>query len=86
MRIEQLVDRLRDLVRILMRLLLNGDGRWPLCGDPPLVDQLSTNPAEAEGWRAAWHQGPADLDAPEASQPASPLSDSVFDSYPGKGS
>ena len=36
MRIEQLVDRLRDLVRrsILMRLLLNSEGRWPLRGDP----------------------------------------------------
>jgi hypothetical protein len=36
MRIEQLVDRRQDLVHrsILMQLLLNGDGRWPLRGDP----------------------------------------------------
>jgi hypothetical protein len=87
MRIEQLVDRLRDLVRhsILMRLLLNSDGRWPLRGDPPPVDQLWTDPAVAEEWRAAWHQGAADLGAPDATQPASPLCDSVFDDYPGKG-
>ena len=87
MRIEQLVDRLRDLVRrsILMRLLLNSDGRWPLRGDPPPVDQLWTDPVVAEEWRAAWHQGVADLGAPDAAQPASPLCDSVFDDYPGKG-
>jgi Apea-like HEPN len=86
MRIEQLVDRLRDLVRrsILMRLLLNSDGRWPLRGDPPPVDQLWTDPAVAEQWRAAWHQGAADLGAPDAARPASPLCDSVFDDYPGK--
>lgn len=86
MRIEQLVDRLRDLVRrsILMRLLLNSDGRWPLRGDPPPVDQLWTDPAVAEEWRAAWHQGAADLGAPDATQPASPLCDSIFDDYPGK--
>jgi hypothetical protein len=87
MRIEELVDRLRDLVRrsILMRLLLNGDGRWPLRGDPPPVDQLWTDPAVAEEWRAGWHQGAADLGAPDAAQPASPLCDSILDSYPGKG-
>lgn len=47
---EQLIDRPRDLVRrsILMRLLLNSDGRWPLCADPPPVDQLWTAPAVAE--------------------------------------
>ena len=87
MRIEQLVDRLRDLVRrsILMRLLLNSEGRWPLRGDPPPVDQLWTDPVVAEEWRAAWHQDAADLGAPEAARPASPLCDSVFDDYPGKG-
>jgi hypothetical protein len=88
MRIEQMVDRLRDLVRrsILMRLLLNSDGRWLLRGDPPAVDQLWTDPAVAEEWRAVWHQGAADLGAPDAAQPASPLCHSVFDDYPGKGS
>lgn len=87
MRIEQLVDRLRDLVRrsILMRLLLNADGWWPLRGDPPPVDQLWTDPAVAEEWRAAWHQGAADLGSPDAAQPAAPLCDSIFDTYPGKG-
>jgi hypothetical protein len=47
MRNERLIDRLRDLVRraILMRLLLNSDGRWPLRADPPPpVDQLWTDP------------------------------------------
>jgi hypothetical protein len=87
MRIEQLVDRPRDLVRrsILMRLLLNSDGRWPLRGDPPAVDHLWTDPAAAREWRAAWHQGAADLGAPAAAQPVSPLCDSVFGDYPGKG-
>ena len=62
MRNEQLIDRLRDLVRrsILMRLLLSSDGRWPLRADPPPpVDQLWTDPAVAAQWRAAWHQGAA---------------------------
>jgi hypothetical protein len=87
MRNEQLIDRLRDLVRrsILMRLLLNSDGRWPLRADPPPpVDQLWTDPAIAGQWRAAWHQGAADLGAPDAAQPAPPLRDSIFDDYPGK--
>jgi hypothetical protein len=86
MRIEQMVDRLRDLVRraILMRLLLNSEGRWPLRGDPPPVDQLWADPSVAEEWRAVWHQGAADLGAPDAAHPASPLCDSVLDSYPGK--
>src|SRR5262249_3662516 len=59
----QLVDRLRDLVRrsILMRLLLNSDGRWPLRGDPPPIDQLWTDPAVAKEWRAAWHYGAASV-------------------------
>jgi len=87
MRNEQLIDRLRDLVRrsILMRLLLNSDGRWPLRADPPPpVDQLWTDPAVAEQWRIAWHQGAADLGAAEAACPAVPLRDSIFDDYPGK--
>jgi hypothetical protein len=87
MRNEQLIDRLRDLVRrsILMRLLLNSDGRWPLRADPPPpVDQLWTGPAVAGQWRTAWHQGAADLGAPEAARPAVPLRDSIFDDYPGK--
>lgn len=87
MRIEQMVDRLRDLARrsILMRLLLNGDGRWPLRADPPSpVDQLWTDPAVAGQWRTAWHQGATDLGAPEAARPAIPLRDSIFDDYPGK--
>ena len=87
MRNEQLIDRLRDLVRrsILMRLLLSSDGRWPLRADPPPpVDQLWTDPAVAGQWRTAWHQGAADLGAPEAAQPAAPLRDSIFDDYPGK--
>ena len=88
MRVEQLVDRLRDLVRrsILMRLLLNSDGRWSLRGDPPPIDQRWTDPAVAEEWRAAWHQGAADLGAPDAAEPSSPLRDSISDSYPGKNS
>ena len=69
------------LIQILMRLLLNSNGRWPLRGDPPPVDQLWTDPVVAE----EWHQGAADLGAPEAARPASPLRDSVFDDYPGKG-
>jgi Apea-like HEPN len=86
MRNEQLIDRLRDLVRrsILMRLLLNSDGRWPLRADPPPVDQLWTDPAVAEHWRSAWHEGAADLGAPEAAQQAVPLRDSNFNDYPGK--
>jgi Apea-like HEPN len=87
MRNEQLIDRLRDLVRrsILMWLLLNNDGRWPLCADPPPpVDQLWTDPAIAKQWRAAWHQSAADLGAPDAAQPVAPLRDSIFDDYPGK--
>jgi hypothetical protein len=88
MRIEFAVDRLRDLVRrsILVRLLLNSDGRWPLRGDPPPLDQLFTDAHTAEDWRTAWHQGAAILGAPDAVQPASPLRHSVFDDYPGKGS
>jgi hypothetical protein len=84
---EQLIDRLRDPARrsILMRLLLNSDGRWPLRADPPPpVDQLWTDPAVAEQWRTAWHQGAAALGAPEAARPAVPLRDSIFDDYPGK--
>lgn len=86
MRIELAVDRLRDLVRrsILVRLVLNSEGRWPLRGDPPPLDQLLTDARTAEEWRNAWHQGAADLGAPEAAQPASPLCDSVLDDYPGK--
>ena len=86
MRVELAVDRLRDLVRrsILVRLLLNRDGRWPLRGDPPPVDQLWTDARTAEEWRSAWHQGAADLGAARAAQPASPLSDSIFEVYPGK--
>jgi hypothetical protein len=87
MRIEQLVDRLRDLVRrsILRRLLINSVGRWPPRGDPPPIDQLWTDPAVAEDWCAAWHQGAAALRAPHAAQPASLHCHSVFDNYPGKG-
>ena len=57
MRIELAVDRLRDLVRrsILVRLLLSSDGRWPLRGDPPRLDELSTDARIAEEWRVAWH-------------------------------
>ena len=87
MRNERLIDHLRDLVRrsILMRLLLNSDGRWPLRADPPPpVDQLWTDPELAGQWRAAWHQGAADLGAPGAARPAPPLRDSIFDDYPGK--
>jgi hypothetical protein len=86
MRIEQLVDRLRDLVRrsILMRLLLNREGRWPLRGDPPPIDQLWTAPDVADEWRRLWHNGCADLGAPHAAEPESPLLDSVLDDYPGK--
>lgn len=86
MRIELAVDRLRDLVRrsIVMRLLLSSDGRWPLRGDPPPLDQLWTDTRIAEEWRHAWHEGAADLGDPEAAQPASPLCDSIQDDYPGK--
>lgn len=86
MRIELAVDRLRDLVRrsILVRLVLNSEGRWPLRGDPPPLDHLLTDARAAEEWRNAWHQGTADLGAPETAQPASPLCDSILDDYPGK--
>lgn len=87
MRTELAVDRLRDLVRrsILVRLLFNSEGRWPLRADPPPpVDQVWTDPRTADEWRQAWHQGAADLGAPEAAQPASPLRDSIHDDYPGK--
>jgi hypothetical protein len=86
MRIELAVDRLRDLVRrsILVRLELNREGRWPLRGNSPPLDQLLTDPRAAEEWRATWHQGIADLGAPEAAQPAPPLRDSIRDEYPGK--
>jgi hypothetical protein len=86
MRVELAVDRLRDLVRrsILMRLLLNSDGRWPLRGDPPPIDQLFTDARTAEEWRTAWHQGATALGAADAAQPASPLCDSIQDEYPGK--
>jgi hypothetical protein len=85
MRIELVVDRLRDLVRrsILTRLVLNDDGRWPL-RDPPPLDQLLTDASAAEDWRRAWHQGMTKLGAAEATEPAMPLADSVFDDYPGK--
>jgi hypothetical protein len=87
MRTELAVDRLRDLVRrsILLRLTLSSEGRWPLRGNnPPLVDQILTDPAEAGQWRDAWQQAMADLGAPEAAQPAQPLCHSIFDDYPGK--
>ena len=53
MRIEFVVDRLRDLVRrsILARLVLNTEGRWPLRGNPPPLDQLLTDARDAEEWR-----------------------------------
>jgi hypothetical protein len=87
MRTELAVDRLRDLVRrsILMRLALSSEGRWPLRGNnPPPVDQVLTDAAEAAAWRDSWQQAAADLGAPEAAQPARPLCHSVFDDYPGK--
>ena len=86
MRVELVVDRLRDLVRrsILARLVLNRDGRWPLRGDPPPLDQLLTDARTADEWRSAWHQGITDLGAAEAIEPAVPLGDSIFDGYPGK--
>ena len=86
MRIELVVDRLRDLVRrsILARLVLNDEGRWRLREDPPSIDQLLTDAGAATDWRDAWHQGMADLGAAEAVHPAVPLLDSIFDTYPGK--
>jgi len=86
-RIELAVDRLRDLVRgsILLRLLLNGDGRWSLRGGPPPPGQLFTDARIAEESRNAWHQGAADLGALGAAQPASALRDSIHHDYPGKG-
>jgi hypothetical protein len=86
MSIELAVDRLRDLVRrsILLRLLLSSDGRWTLRDDPPPIDQLLTDAGTAREWRQAWHQGAADLGAPEAAQPATPLRDAILDDYPGK--
>jgi hypothetical protein len=86
MRIELVVDRLRDLVRrsILARLVLNDDGRWRLRGDPPPIDQLLADPGTAAKWREAWHQRMGELGAAEAVHPAVPLLDSIFDGYPGK--
>lgn len=86
MRIELAVDRLRDLVRrsILVRLVLNSEGRWPLRGDPPPLDQLLTDAHAAEEWRNTWHHAITDLGARDAVQPAAPLADSILDDYPGK--
>jgi hypothetical protein len=87
MQTELAVDRLRDLVRrsILLRLTLSSEGRWPLRGNnPPPVDQVLTDAAEAMQWRDAWQQAMADLGAPEAAQPPRPLCHSIFDDYPGK--
>lgn len=84
MRIELVVDRLRDLVRrsILARLVLNDEGRWRLREDPPPIDQLLTDALAAADWRDAWHLGMAELGASEAVHPAVPLLDSIFDTYP----
>lgn len=86
MRIELVVDRLRDLVRrsILVRLALNNEGRWPLRGNPPPLDQLLTDARGAEDWRHAWHQGMTYVGAAGAIEPATALADSVLDEYPGK--
>jgi hypothetical protein len=68
MRIELVVDTLRDLVRrsILARLVLNDDGRWRLRGDPPPIDQSLADPGTAAKWRKAWHQRMGELGAAEA--------------------
>jgi hypothetical protein len=86
MRIELAVDRLRDLVRrsILLRLLLNSIDRWPLRGDPPPLDQILADADAAQELRNTWHQGAADLGAPEAARPAITLCNSIHDDYPGK--
>jgi hypothetical protein len=86
MRAELAVDRLRDLVRrsILMRLTLSSEGRWPLRGNNPPVDQILTDAVEAAEWRDTWQQAMADLGAPEAAQPVQALCHSIFDEYPGK--
>jgi hypothetical protein len=88
MRIERAVDRLRDLVRrsILMRLALSSEGRWPLRGNPPPLDQILTHAPGAQDWRDAWQQGAAALGAPTVAQRAVPLRHSAFDDYPGKDS
>ena len=64
--------------------MLNDNGRWPLRGDPPPIDQLLTDSSAADDWRQAWHQGMVNLGAAAAIQPATSLLDGVFDTYPGK--
>jgi hypothetical protein len=86
MRIQRAVDRLRDLVRraILARLLLADDGRWPLVGKPPPIDQILVDWETSRQWREAWQARLSDMGAPAAIRPPAPLLSSVFDDYPGK--
>jgi Apea-like HEPN len=86
MRVDLMVDRLRDLVRrsILARLVLNDQGTWPLRGEQPLVDQLFADPAIAQEWRESWHEAMTAMGAGSSIHPPTPLADAIMDSYPGK--
>jgi hypothetical protein len=87
MRVDLLVDRLRDLVRrsILARLVLSDQGTWPLRAKKPLqVDALFADPLTAEEWRDSWHAALVTMGAGKSIHPPVPLADSIFDSYPGK--
>ena len=86
MRVDLMVDRLRDLVRrsILARLVLGDHGQWPLRGEQPLVDQLMADPAGAKEWRDSWHGSMTAMGAGDSIYPPSPLADAIMDSYPGK--
>jgi hypothetical protein len=86
MRVDLMVDRLRDLVRraILARLALGDQGIWPLRGEQPPVDQLLADPISAKEWRDSWHASMTAIGAGDAIYPPSPLADAIMDSYPGK--
>jgi hypothetical protein len=86
MRVDLMVDRLRDLVRrsILARLVLGDQGKWPLRGEQPPVDQLMADPAIAKEWRDVWHASMTAMGAGDSIYPPSALADAIMDSYPGK--
>ena len=86
MRVDLMVDRLRDLVRraILARLVLSDQGKWPLRGEQPPVDQLMADPTIAAEWRDAWRASMTAMGAGDSIYPPSPLADAIMDSYPGK--
>jgi hypothetical protein len=87
MRVDLMVDRLRDLVRrsILARLVLSDQGTWPLrVKKQPQLDALFADPLTAKDWRDSWHAALATMGASQSIHPPAPLANSIFDSYPGK--